>query len=416
MKNLRIKIFGILMLTITAFLILSVNLTTNVTTQKEVTVNGNTVQVTETKCETLLVNGICNLLNQNQTLSVNQQQPSASFQLLPPETISLITKVKRTDDYGTVETFESKSDFPLPVGLGLITEQGKNLSFNNGIIELTLEMKLPKSQISIDGTGLLFVSLNGNNFYSEGKKISFVGTPDQDGIIKGTVPVSGQLFNEIFSFQANSNAINEGINDLNFTIQDITITKHETTGFDVQDKVFRLNEKTSVYAMKIERDLNQVIVKNEAGQLLRIYPSDDIVSLCGKSAFASYSYTPYRGVAGTITQRYPPPIIGTLTVYLVKDDGTQETIGQVSHTTQQDGCFSVDNIPRNTDISVTVSGFRSFTTNYHTLATQQANSYTCMNDHIKFVSQSEWDGVARSGGGASPYIYYNTIIGYCIFK
>jgi len=117
--------------------------------------------------------------------------------------------------------------------------------------------------------------------------------------------------------------------------------------------------------------------------LTQTLPSDGTFSLASVSKAVRSQTCQLTGSKGwicSITTTYvQPPSLGSATVYL-EQGGSETSLGSITNS------GTINNIPRDVDIKIIVSGgFQPITKLIHTLVSQTNYAYTCTVDGCNFT-------------------------------
>ena len=193
--------------------------------------------------------------------------------LIEPPKVELISKVIKTDNTG--EKFESIVNFEFQQ-LSFFVEDTSNLDFDNGIIENELFIKTDPL-ITVIGNGFFEIRIANQTIQTEPTPIKVSGITDENGQIRITFTSPLGSPSDLFTFQFVQNIdkfSTLGITEIQYVVSDFVL--------NIENFNFIIEEET-IFQMNIARDPNQIIIVNEEGGTLRIFPTDDRIRLCSQT-------------------------------------------------------------------------------------------------------------------------------------
>ncbi len=191
-----------------------------------------------------------------------------------PPTIQIVSNVTKIANNG--ERFSSSTSFDVPLRLELFVEDTTNIDFDQGFIENQLFIKTDPN-LNIELNGLFNIMIDNQTILTNPVPINVQGISDQDGMIVIDFISPTGIPSEIFLFQFADNIDK-------FDTQGITKIEYELTAVtvDVNEFSYELDSGT-IFSMDIFRDPNLILISNEVGGELRVFPSDDRVRLCSSA-------------------------------------------------------------------------------------------------------------------------------------
>ena len=266
---------------------------------------------------------------------------------LEPVSMELISIVIKTDNTG--KQTESKTNTGIPL-LTFFVEDTSNIDFDNGVLEQSLMIKT-ENEIEATINAKLDIQINQKSILVNPIIISSKGVTDNNGELlldfKSTTGISSKTY--LFKFRDNISRFNAtGISKVEFILSEITI--------DATNQKFSLSNST-IYSMNIARDPNRILIKDEAGGLLRVFPVDDGLGIGSSVGSITTTYCFNRTFYSCIqyssyTHCTQAPAMGGGTVTHIKKDGTSEIIntfgasgaGAMNPNNQQSGCGGVTKV------------------------------------------------------------------------
>lgn len=239
--------------------------------------------------------------------------------LIEPPKVELISKVIKTDNTG--EKFESIVNFEFQQ-LSFFVEDTSNLDFDNGIIENELFIKTDPL-ITVIGNGFFEIRIANQTIQTEPTPIKVSGITDENGQIRITFTSPLGSPSDLFTFQFVQNIdkfSTLGITEIQYVVSDFVL--------NIENFNFIIEEET-IFQMNIARDPNQIIIVNEEGGTLRIFPTDDRIRLCSQTGkfcwkqcwqnSPTFGCQKYRTVCTTVGA----PLIGAWKFFKFDVDGNE---------------------------------------------------------------------------------------------
>lgn len=238
-----------------------------------------------------------------------------------PVSMEIISSVIKIDNTG--KRTESTTTTQIPQ-LAFFVEDTSNIDFDNGLLEQALIIK-SSPQIEVTASAKFDVLIAEKSIFTEQVPISIKGTTDSNGELilqfKPLPTVSSEQYLYKFKDHITKFELN-GVTPVRFVLSEITI--------DANNQKFSLTNST-VFSMDIARDQNQLLVKDDSGAIIRVYPKDDrllfYASLGGYKVYTCVdgrAYTCYR--MGYVSVSTPTVPLGGGKVTHFKQDGTSEVI------------------------------------------------------------------------------------------
>ncbi len=195
-----------------------------------------------------------------------------------PPTLSLVSNTIKIDNTGT--RFESTTNTDIPL-LSFFVEDTTNLDFDQGFIEQTLLLKTdPNSMIT--GSGTFSVLIANQTIFTEPTPISFTGISDENGELQIDFVSPSGFKSRLFTFKFADFVTDfnpTGLSKMRFVVEDLIVN---VNGFE-----FGL-ATSDILTFDIARDPNRIIISDEQGGKLRVFPTDDAFNF--SSSGGSYSY------------------------------------------------------------------------------------------------------------------------------
>ncbi len=222
-----------------------------------------------------------------------------------PVTIAIKSITKLIDEQGNVTESITNSDIPL---LAFFVEDISNVDFSNGLIESEFQIIASRqTQINGNATVTIFIS---NQTIGEPIRLDVDLITDENGIANIDFISPTGFGSKQLTFQFNNHIDKFPLTGLT-KIQYVLDLELETN----QNRFVK--EDFVIYSVDIATDLNQIIILNEEGGLIRVYPTDDKFTVsnsgqytrwvgCGSSTGGSCTSTYIRcntssiGTAGTL--------------------------------------------------------------------------------------------------------------------
>lgn len=243
-----------------------------------------------------------------------------------PEPISMeiISTVSKVDNTGKRTESKTNTGIPLLSLLSFFVEDTSNIDFDNGILEQTLKIKT-KPDIEVTANAKFDVKIGKKSLLESPIIISTQGVTDSNGELsldyKPNPSVASKEY--LFNFKDHITDFNTtGITKVALILSEITV--------DANNQKFSLSNST-IFSMDIARDPDQLLIKSENGQIIRIYPTDSslkITSITGSYTWYvnqcvfGKAYACYRYGAVAYSYCLEAPAMGGGTVSHLKSDGT----------------------------------------------------------------------------------------------
>ncbi len=250
---------------------------------------------------------------------VNEQCLLPEPPLVEPPKVELLSKIVKIDNNGT--RFESQLNFIIPQ-LSFFVEDTTNLDFDNGFIENQLFI-VTDPTIAVSGKGFFDIKIGNQTILTEPIQISVSGMSDPNGEIPILFVSPLGSTSDIFLFQFKENIDK-------FTTQGLTKIEYKISGLTLSANNFDFGiEDTIIFEMEIARDPNKIIITNEEGATLRVFPFDQVVSLCSSSSKYCYKQCWQRSVRfgcikyRTVCQGIAPPLVGAWEFFKFDVDGKE---------------------------------------------------------------------------------------------
>jgi len=217
-------------------------------------------------------------------------------QQIVPTSVEIVSNVIKTDNEGN--RFESKTNFEIPL-LAIFVEDTSNLDFDNGLIEQELFIQTDPN-VSISGTAKFQLLIGEQRIFQTPIQVSVDGITDEQGNLQINFISPTGVPSRTFTFQFNDFLDDFPISTdpqiieitkVSFTLEDILL---DVNGFE-----FGLNS-TESFSMDIARDPNRIIITNESGERIKVFPTDDNLKVgsyngsrkyksCSRSRCTTYS-------------------------------------------------------------------------------------------------------------------------------
>jgi len=228
---------------------------------------------------------------------------------LPPEPpiVEIVSNVTKISNTG--ERFTSSTSFNVPLRLELFVEDTTNIDFDQGFIENQLFLKTdPNSNVEVNG--FLDILIENMTVLSNPVSINVQGTTDQDGMILINFLSPTGIQSDIFLFQFTDHTDKfpaQGMTKIEYKLSGVTI--------NINEFGYALDFET-IFEMDIFTDPNLILITNEQGGLLRVFPTDDNVKLCSNVGKLCYKQCTVNSVRfgcqkyRTVCQSVSAPQIG----------------------------------------------------------------------------------------------------------
>jgi hypothetical protein len=394
------------------FIVLSLNQPVTVTGSQAVKNGVNTLTINKTCTDIIPSTGLCQ--NSKVASSVYQNQTSLppTVALLPPnanvtpavittptpttsQPITLQVIATSTDDTGKITTEKNNNVFNL---FDLTYKSDSNAPFNIGQVGVQLSLiAKPSQQISM--SGILMVSLNGIQKYPQGISIGQNGLTDSSGKIILNMQTPTSVIQSL-SISPSQDNIGYGTSTYVVSIQNMTLTTGE-------GKSYKNNSVQKIYSVSFTKNQYQTSLQNENGTYGLGYPSDDQFSICGQDTSTTKTQSPtpssysYRAGPQATVYTYTWYLTPSLGVAQVSTNGQQ--IASLDHTALQPFtyaitnrciggtcgsptnqafssggyCLSTQNIPRNAQVTIAISGSYPYSQTIQTPTNQESYKYLC---------------------------------------
>jgi len=250
--------------------------------------------------------------------SVTEPEPEPEPELFE---ISIVSKISKTDNTG--ETFESTTNFPIPL-LAFFVEDTSDKDFDNGFIQQGLIVTAPPdTQINLDAN--FDVLIANQTVLTEPITISITGFTDENGelTIDYVNPIGLKSKDFLFSFSDH--------------LDKFPITGNEKVEFELNNiKISSGNfefalESVVIYSIEVATDLNQIIIVDEEGGRTRVFPTDDTLRLYSTTAtqYVARNCVPRRICSPAYTWCcYIAPAMGSGQLTHILKDGTEEVVAE----------------------------------------------------------------------------------------
>jgi len=252
---------------------------------------------------------------------------------LPPEPepepelfeVTITSLIFKTDNNGTRTESSTNIDVPFfaPL-LSFFVEDTSNIDFDNGFLEQQLILNAPpNTQISVDAD--FDVLIANQTILPQPLTISISGTTDENGelLIDYVNPTGLKSKDFLFRFQEHVDKFPiSGTEDIEFVLKNVKATSG----------VFEFElESIAIYTLTIATDLNKIIIVDEAGDLARVFPTDDTLQIYSTSA---QRYIAKRCVPRRVCSPayyvccYSAPAMGGGKVTHILQDGSEMVIAE----------------------------------------------------------------------------------------
>lgn len=180
-----------------------------------------------------------------------------------PVTIAIKSITKLIDAQGNVTESVTNSDIPL---FAFFVEDISNVDFSNGIIETELQI-ITSRQTEINGNATITIFIS-NQTIGEPIRLDVDLITDENGIANIDFLSPTGIGSKQLTFQFNDHIDKFPVSGLT-KIQYVLDLELETN----QNRF--VQEDFVIYSVDIATDVNQIIILNEEGGLVRVYPTDD---------------------------------------------------------------------------------------------------------------------------------------------
>jgi len=154
--------------------------------------------------------------------------------------------------------------------LSFFIEEESNVDFTNGFIEFSIDLQT-FANTNIDGSGKLDLLIGNQTILTEPIDVRVLGTTDSDGKIDVSfVSLTGatSIAPFLFSFENNMDKFPvQGVTKIELKLIDFQVQADSTNDFALSNAV--------IFTMSIATNPNEIIVTDEQGELVRIFPTDD---------------------------------------------------------------------------------------------------------------------------------------------
>jgi hypothetical protein len=329
---------------------------------------------------------------------------------LPPEPepepelfdVTITSIIFKTDNNGTRTESSTNTDVPILTQLSFFIEDTSNIDFDNGFLEQQLILNAPpNTQINVDAD--FDVLIANQTILPQPLTISISGTTDENGelIIDYVNPTGLKSKDFLFRFQEHVDKFPEiGTENIEFVLENVRATSG--------DFEFEL-ESVIIYSFTIATDPNKIVILNEAGELARVFPTDDTLRIYSTPSTYTYVRTsrvyPYTRTYSACC--YPAPAMGGGEVTHILQDGTEEIIAEFNSNGLL-GCRAVFKQPLRCDSSTKVD-----------IKIQRNEIY-----RIDFTSPTKASITFKTPLELKSYAFYckgtsvtsSTSLGYCNFQ
>ena len=260
--------------------------------------------------------------NMNKTIGDDgttvEPEPDPEPELFEVTVSSIIFK---TDNNGT--RTESTTNFDIPL-FAFFVEDTSNLDFDNGFIEQQLIVNAPpNTQINLDAD--FDVLIANQTVLPEPLTISIIGVTDASGelLIDYVNPLGLKSPDFLFSFADHIDKFPiTGTENVEFVLSNVKVSSG-TFEFELGSAV--------IYSVTIARDPNQLIIDDEFGEKVRIFPTDDTLRVY--STRSTYTITPNCNPRRICSKPYtaccyPAPAMGGGKITHILPDGSELVIAE----------------------------------------------------------------------------------------
>lgn len=148
-------------------------------------------------------------------------------------------------------------------------EEETNIDFTNGFIEFSIDVET-FANTNIDGSGKIDLLIANQTILAEPVDIQVLGTTDSDGNIDASfISQTGATSDRfLFSFEDNMDKFpTQGVTKLELKLVEFQVQADSTNDFALSNAV--------IFTMSIATNPNEIIISDEQGELVRIFPTDD---------------------------------------------------------------------------------------------------------------------------------------------
>jgi len=165
--------------------------------------------------------------------------------------------------------------------LSFFVEQGTNIDFTNGFIEFSFDVETFADTV-VDGTGSIEILISNQTIQQANIQIS--GMTDSEGIanVLFVGPTGATSNTLIFSFADNMDKFpTQGLTPIEFKLVDLQIHREAQACIAIFpvppqcEPADHAISNTVIFTMEIATDVNEIIIEDETGELVRVYPTDD---------------------------------------------------------------------------------------------------------------------------------------------
>lgn len=150
--------------------------------------------------------------------------------------------------------------------LSFFVEQGTNVDFTNGFIEFGLDIET-FTDTNVVGTGSIEILISNQTIQQADIKISDLVVTEGIANVLFVGPTGATSETILFSFATNMDKFpTQGLTPIEFKIVDLQINR------DTQDYAI---SNTVIFTMEIATDVDEIIIEDQQGELIRVYPTDD---------------------------------------------------------------------------------------------------------------------------------------------
>lgn len=194
--------------------------------------------------------------------------------LIEPPIVEIISDIIKIDNSG--ERFTSSTSINLPL-FGLFVEDTTNKNFDQGFIENKLFLKTDPN-LNIELNGFFDILIGNETILNMPVPINVQGITREDGILLiNFISPTGLASSEPFLFQFNDHIDK-------FPIQGLTRVEYVLSSVVVNINEFNYGiDSEIIFQMDIFTDPNIILITNEEGGLIKVFPTDDNVKLCSSA-------------------------------------------------------------------------------------------------------------------------------------
>lgn len=354
------------------------------------------------------------------TQTCDQDPENILCQVITPSTsLKLKSKVTKIDSSG-LSTIEEKT-FDIP-SLAFLVEEQTNRDFRKGFLILELQI-IADPNTKLDATGEFDVLINGRSILTQPVSVKEVGITDSSGGLRlSFLSPTGQPSPDFsFSFDKSFTLFeNEKINIIELKINKLDITKEDVDKYSLVDQ--------TLFDIDITRNDQQLIITDEQGGTLRVYPTDSKIILT-TSANNIYGTTcllrtyGYVGLTGNPSGNKPSDCYSSINNKVLAGIAPAPSVTGIILldadgkllTTKAGGTGQIFNelVTRNANYTLKTSS-PDLTSKLSFGKSQETKSYTCISTGtVKYTTTTTVTGLdttmcGRSYNQCSYYIYLKT--------